>query len=278
MMTTPQPPLRTLYLDGSRGLRVWQDGPALRVRQRNVCDRLYPLTRLAQVVVSGPVEWSTPALLACAEMSVPVAFLSASGELRGRISGPLAADPLLNLNLALASFLDQYDGLSRYNTWFTAKAQQARHGFLRAAGWRTLRTDLQTVRKLIEQRARLYTRAAQLRRFDRQVYGLLQVRTEKLLRDSRLDTEHTGLAIHQLNISRDFTHILIWMIQQEKLAYLKQLRKLALRKDGALAELDWFRAVQFFERFQNQITEGFDKTLLKFHVYLLESVRHHAYP
>jgi hypothetical protein len=276
MTTTPQPPLRTLYLDGGQGLRVLQDGPALRVRQRNVCDRLYPLTRLAQVVVSGPVEWSTPALLACADMSVPVAFLSAAGELRGRISGPLAADPLLDLNLALESFLDQHDGLTRYHAWFAAKAQQARLGFVRAAGWGALRTEPQTVRKLIEQRARLYTRASQLRRFDRQVYGLLRMWAGKLLRDSKLDTERPGLVVHQLDICRDFTHILIWTIQREKLAYLKQLRKLALRRGGTLAELDWFRAVQFFERIQNRITEGFDKTLLKFHVYLLESVRHHA--
>ena len=277
-MKTAPTPLRTLYLDGGPGLRVMQDGPALRVRGVNAADRLYPLRRLSQVIVHGPVEWSTPALLACAETAVSVVFLAADGALRGCLSGPPAAnDPLVDLNLALESFLDREDGLSRYHVWFSAKAQQARLGFLRAARWTTLHTDPQTVRKLIEQRARLYARAGQLRRFDRQVYGLIRALIEKLLQDSRLDTAQPGLILLRIDIARDIANILVWTIQKEKLAYLKQLRKLALRRGDPLADLDWFRAVRFFEQNRKLVTESFDALLLKFHVFLLESVRRHAH-
>lgn len=269
-------PLKTLYLDGARGLKVLQDGPALRVRERFSSDRLYPLSRLAQVVVRGTVDWSTNALLACAGQAVPVAFLSADGVLRGRVAGPIAPDPLLDLNLTLATFLDRGDGLPRYHAWFAAKSQQARLEFLRTTHWCTSRTDLQTVRKLIEQRARLYARAAQLRRFDRQIYGLLLAWIGKHLSDSRLDTDSPELTARNADIIRDFTHILIWTLQKEKLTYLKQLRKLSLRAGRCLADLDWFRAVQFFERNQNRLRESFDNTLMRFHVFLLEGVRHHV--
>jgi hypothetical protein len=257
-------------------MRVLQDGPALRIRQRKSSDRLYPLRLLAQVVVKGPADWSTNALLACAEAAVPVIFLRADGSLRGRVLGTPANDPLLDLNLALETYLDQRDGPARYHTWFSAKSQQARLGFLRLTGWRNLPAESNTVRQLIEQRARLYVRAGELRRFDRHVYGLLLAYTGARFRDYRLEPDHPCLTVKEINITRDFTNILIWTVQREKLRYLKHLRKLALRRGKALGELDWHRTVQFIERNKKDITETFDKIIAKFHIFLLESIRHHA--
>jgi hypothetical protein len=276
-MMNQQQQLKTLYLDGHDYLRVLQDGPALRVRQRMASDRLYPLRLLAQVVVKGPADWSTNALLACAEATVPVIFLHADGSLRGRVLGIPAIDPLLDLNLALETFLDLPEGPARYHTWFSAKSQQARLEFLRLTGWRNLPSESNTVRQLIEQRARLYVRAGELRRFDRHVYGLLLAYTGVRLRDYRLDPDHPCLTVKEINIIRDFTNILIWTVQREKLRYLKHLRKLALRKGDALGRLDWSRAVRFFEQNKRNIAETFDKTIARFHIYLLESVRHHGH-
>lgn len=276
-MTTQQLRLRTLYLDGHGCLRVLRDGPALRIRQRDVCDRLYPLRHLLQVVVCGPVEWSTNALLACTEASVPVIFLRADGSLRGRVLGELAADPLLDLNLALETFLELPEGPVRYRAWFSAMSRQARLGFLRSTRWRNLPADSSTIRQLVEQRASIYVRASELRRFDKQVYGLLLAHTDELLRSYRFDSSRPVLAVKKVNIMDDFTNILIWTMQRQKLLYLKHLRKLALRKGESLACLDWSRAVQFLERNRKNITESFDKLIARFNVHLLENIRHHAH-
>lgn len=63
-MTSTLPDLKPLYLDGTQALTVHLDGPALKVTGSDRCPGRYPLRRLSRVIVSGRVEWDTPALVA----------------------------------------------------------------------------------------------------------------------------------------------------------------------------------------------------------------------
>ncbi|MFQ5660359.1 MAG: CRISPR-associated endonuclease Cas1 [Gammaproteobacteria bacterium] len=267
------PLLRTLYLDGHRRLRVLLDGPALRIRRDDSADHLFPLRHLVQVVTCGPVEWSISALLACAEASVPVIFFRANGCLRARVLGEQACDRLLDLDLALSALLDQPSGPDRYNEWIQARTQQARLKFLHMAGRRCAVIESSTVQRLIQNRARLHVRAGELRRFDRQIYGLLQVNIDTLMREYGLDPDRAGLTVQGIDITRDFTNILIWSLQSKKLRYFKRLHGQARRKGNALARLDWFQAVQFIEQNAGHITDQFRETIKQFHAHLLETVR-----
>lgn len=268
---------RTLYLDGCKYARVLLDGPALRVRQKHVSDRLYPLQRLVQVIVNGQVEWSTNALLACAEAHVPVFFLTAHGSLRARVLGVQKTDPLLNPDMAIEAFLEQHEATIRYRQWFSGKSQQARLSLIHAMGRRLSPADVNAMRKYLEQRARLYARSGDIRRFDRQIYGLLLTNCDKKLRQVGLDTDLATLTINNICIARDFANFLIWLIQNEKLRYLKQLRKLALRNGQVLARLDWFRSVQFYEQNKKDIEKSFDEEFRRFHIFLVESIRHYGH-
>src|SRR5258706_4387425 len=54
-----------------------------------------PLIKVSQVVVSGDVTLTTPALHTLLEMGIEVCFLSMYGHFRGRLSPPVAKNALL---------------------------------------------------------------------------------------------------------------------------------------------------------------------------------------
>lgn len=70
---------RPLYLNGHEPLRVFLDGPALRVCKAHSDDRRYPLSRLSRVVACGNVGWSPPAFLACSNAGIVLCFLRPDG-------------------------------------------------------------------------------------------------------------------------------------------------------------------------------------------------------
>jgi hypothetical protein len=67
--------MKALYLEGSSGLEVGLDGPALRARRPRRADAHYPLARVARVISVGAVQWHPDALLACLREHKPVAML-----------------------------------------------------------------------------------------------------------------------------------------------------------------------------------------------------------
>lgn len=98
--------MKPLYLHGHQPLAVTLDGPALRVSSEGSADRLFPLQRLSRIVVSGEVDWTTEALLACADQAIPISFLLRGGGLRARVLGRPRARPVAELRDALETVLD----------------------------------------------------------------------------------------------------------------------------------------------------------------------------
>lgn len=124
--------MRPLYIDGSPGCRVVLEDPALRVSLMDQADRLFPLTRISQVVCRGVVEWSMSALLACADAGIAVLFLEKNGKLRAKWLGrsgerQAPAQRLVDL-------FARTDGPELYQNWTLSMEKLAARSFARRIG------------------------------------------------------------------------------------------------------------------------------------------------
>ncbi len=149
-MISSQPDLKALYLDGVQPMTVALDGPALTVIASGRAASRYPLRRLSRIVVSGRVEWATPALIACLRAGIVVTFLDEEGELAGLCLG--AATGGVNLHDRLAEFALRPDWPDYYRNWYNA---MERRGILRLVNRLSLHVkDLRpvTVRRAVAQR------------------------------------------------------------------------------------------------------------------------------
>jgi hypothetical protein len=264
--------MKTLYLDGKARMRVDRDGPALRVRVPRSADRLFPFRRLVRVVVNGAVDWSTGALLACAEANVPITFLSRDGRLRARVDGPHRDKVVLDIDVALEVFLGHPWAERRYLDWVYGQGQHARLQLVRQADRGLWPTEPSILRRLLFERARVHVRAKELRCFDRQVYGLLASQVAHALSAAGLRPDAPHLALKGVIMVRDFAQILCWHLENPKLGVIKRRYQRARRNGRACAELSWAVAVEFHEQYAEAIDQRFRELLTNFHLFLLETV------
>lgn len=121
--------MRTLYLDGGRRALVLRDGPSLRVVAEGRAHGMYPFRLLARVVVCGPVQWDSEALLACLDQGIPVTFLTAEGDPRAYcLAAQARRQPL---NDRLEEFLERPDWRTLYENWRRAAERREIMGVLR---------------------------------------------------------------------------------------------------------------------------------------------------
>lgn len=86
--------MATLYVT-EQGARIEKEYQRLLVTRHDQVLLAVPLARVTDVVLIGHVGATTPALLALMDAGIPLAFITATGRLRGRLS------PALGGNLAL---------------------------------------------------------------------------------------------------------------------------------------------------------------------------------
>ncbi len=129
--------MKPLYINGTPGCRVILDDPALRITTPDRADQLFPLSRISRVVCQGNVEWSTRALLACADMGIQLLFLRKNGEIRARWLGQ--SGERQKLTQRLVDLLSRADGLALYTNWLLSMEKLAARTFARQTGltdWR----------------------------------------------------------------------------------------------------------------------------------------------
>lgn len=124
---------RPLYINGGRApVAVGLDGPALRLQQPQRADARAPLRLLSRIVVSGRVEWTTAALLACGERGVPVAFLRGDGSVRAWCLGDAMVEPEINTLIDDATL--QPDFAARHADWMRGLERRAVLAAVQAIG------------------------------------------------------------------------------------------------------------------------------------------------
>src|SRR6266581_1256045 len=86
--------MATLYLNEQQSIVKKRDGYLIvQYADKRTVD--VPLIKVSQVVVSGDVTFTTPALHTLLEMGIEVCYLSMHGHFRGRLSPPVAKNVFL---------------------------------------------------------------------------------------------------------------------------------------------------------------------------------------
>lgn len=267
--------LKTLYLEGGTRPHVLRDGPALRVRARNSADRLYPLRRLANIVVKGQVEWDTDALLACAEAAIPVSFVRRDGSLRARLSSP-AGRSLADLGKLVETWFSHPDAGAMYRLWVNTQCRIARDRLRREMDLSSWPADPARLHNLLEQRARRYVRAPQLRSFEQQLPGLIRGEAVRLLAEAGVDSHAPLLLLQGVDLAIDFAVIVNWRLQARKIAYLKKRCASARRAGRARPEIGWRDAIHFFEQRKQETARELRSLLVALYAHLIEESRENA--
>src|SRR5205823_14808174 len=93
--------MATLYLNEQQSIVKKRDGYLI-VQYPDKHKVEVPLIKVSQVVVSGDVTLTTPALHTLLELGIEVCFLSMYGHFRGMLSPPVAKNALLRREQYLA--------------------------------------------------------------------------------------------------------------------------------------------------------------------------------
>lgn len=230
--------LRPLYLQGSHGLAVRLDGPALRVLRPAHADQLFPLTRLSRVVLSGAGEWSTAALLACAEHGISVTFLDRDGGVRAYLFGDCGSRE--SLFHRLRDLLERPDWRGRYVDWCRGMESHARRALCRRIGLDPSRAHELALSRNLETIKRRYASAAVCRWVEQHLYGWLAALVAEELAAVGLDAPHLHSFGERLQPIADFTRLLAWDLQ---LPVIERLQHGA----AAAGAVDERQLVQLFE-------------------------------
>lgn len=196
--------MRPLYIDGSPGCRVVLDEPALRVVVPDKADQLFPLSRISRVVCKGVVEWSMPAMLACADAGINLLFLQKNGEVRARWLG--RGGERQSLTQRLVDLLARADGLQCYENWFLSMQKLAARSFARRMGlveWREVSINELRQRLSLSLSIEGQHRANLLQ-------GLLHSELLNLLSDCGFCSDDEALLSGNLDLALDLSRLLVW--------------------------------------------------------------------
>lgn len=126
--------MKTLYVDGRRGIDIRLDGPALRVQRPSRADGQFPIQRISRIVTLGSVSWQPEALNACLREHKPVVEL----DVYGRFVRILASLSPLQYGLArhIGELLEVPRFSERYERWLRSEEQTEMSDALRRLGFR----------------------------------------------------------------------------------------------------------------------------------------------
>lgn len=229
---------RPCYLNGAPGFRVALDGPALSVMRPGKARALYPLQRISRVVASGEVEWSTAALLACAERGITVTFLSRDGRLRGCLVGE--GGELQDLLGRLWDLLDRPDWRECYGDWQRGMSSRARLALVRRLGLELAQAPdlaglLRGLRALLVGQVGIGVSGF----LERRLRGLTRSLVVEQLAQAGLSASRLQALSGRVDLVGDFTELVMVDLYLPLLSWLEQ------REDGE--RIEDLAVVQFFE-------------------------------
>jgi len=196
--------MNPLYLEGKTGMRVALDQPALSVVTPEKTRQLFPLTRISRVVVSGSVEWSMPALFACADAGISIVFLNQSGVVRCQWVG---ASPKNSSIVPLFSeLLLRQDALQRYQNWSVAMQRMSARSSARRIGfseWQEV--DVKVLDEWVQQSLNESWLPIKF-----QLKGYLLSSVLQYLGDLGFDSKCDFLVDGQFSLADELTKLLLW--------------------------------------------------------------------
>lgn len=209
--------MKPLYVDGLE-TRVEYDKPALRIERPDKAVRWFPLRTVSQVVSASRVHWETEALLACAELGIPVSFLDSEGALLARVTG--RSSKRAEFGQRFSDFLQRPDWEEHYEVWLTGMERMAARSVIRRAGLGFgLEPSNRALRQMFREAAESMAALAAFERIGGEVHGLLVALTTRQLADSGFGAEFEGVPGFDLAV--DLAGIVFWDFQLERMAWLE---------------------------------------------------------
>ncbi|HXH04219.1 MAG TPA: CRISPR-associated endonuclease Cas1 [Candidatus Competibacteraceae bacterium] len=228
--------MKPLYLQGRPGLAVTLEEPALSVHAPGRAPRLYPLARVSRVIASGPVQWSTEALMACAERGITVSFLHTDGRVRAYLLGETTGRAALYQRLR--DLLDRPDWPALYADWYRAMDSLGRRALLKRLGLDPL--IALPAPRLLRQLAGLKACHANPRVLDfieRRLDGLCRALAVELLAAAGIGAERAATLDARLDLPGDLARLLGWDLHLPLLAWLERQPAARPVADAALVAL-----------------------------------------
>ncbi len=253
--------MKPFYLHGNTGMSVSLDGPALRVNAPQRAASLYPLQRISRVISSGPVEWTTPALLACAQRGITITFLSPGGTILAYLFGETYLRT--GLDGRLRDLLDRPDWQERYRDWNRAMESWGRRALLKRLNPELAQLSPTQLKTLLDQTKHRYASPAVCRYLDRRLRGLLAALVTEQLSAVGLSAERLHAFEGRLNLVEDVVELLAWDL------YLPVL-ELLQRRHGAPIRLEDAALVRLFEARSRRLQRLGRSLLNRLHGWLVE--------
>lgn len=125
----PAPDRQPLYLCPRETTHVKLDGPSLLIEVEGHAGRCVPLRRISRIIVNLHAEFTTGALLACADRSIAIIFLSGDGQTLARLLG--RPGERQELRQRMVDLLSRPDWKDLYGNWRYAVQRQAIAGVRR---------------------------------------------------------------------------------------------------------------------------------------------------
>ena len=235
-----------LYLHAEQPMKVSFEAPALCVKAENRADQLFPLRRIERIQVSGPVDWSTEALLVCADQGICIHFIDTEGHTRGRLIG--AGQARQDLAGLIRKLLNRPDWEVRYRQWCWAMGLQSQRYVARRLGF-----DFSDARELValprwcEQRLSCYADARSLGKALQWLQQDLYGRVTQQLQQQGLWAESPHGLQTPIDLAHDLTVILQWVL------LLVRNRQLQRHEGGMLTRrcvAGWFASQAGFIDYQ----------------------------
>lgn len=113
---------RALYLGHGEHKQVSCTEAALVVQDTHKRTLRYPINRIARIVSSHCVDWSSAALALCMQRSIPIAWLDSKGHITGCLYPQQNRQPAFQTALEL--MLETPDGLLVYQHWLRSRRMQ----------------------------------------------------------------------------------------------------------------------------------------------------------
>lgn len=245
--------MKPLYLEGVKGMTVNYDEPALTVSVPNKTRLLFPLSRVSRVVVTGPVDWSMPALLSCADAGVSIVFMRETGEVRGQWLGCRRKGR--NWAQLFSGVLQRPDVADRYRDWLAGMQRMGVRSAARRLGFADWRdADAATLTTWLNRSQHRTWRCV-----NGWLQGFLLSTVLQELEKLGLDARSECWRDQCFNVPGDFCGILFWDFYPALLRWQSRCQEPPEHRD----------VIAFYEQRKRRTGELLRGTIHKWHQWLL---------
>lgn len=248
-----------LYIATGSDTRVLLDGPALCVQREARAEQIFPLQRIARVHSSDRVDWTTAALLACAERGIAVLFISDDGTVRARLLGrPGAHD---ELRQRFTDFLLLPQAGDMYGHWLATMRTRIAHWAGARLGAPSGARDPRSGRAWIEHQAVQYAGRRGAERTRQWLRSLAYQWMQAHLQERGFGANTELGQVGEPSVARDLAELLMWYLEPPRIGWLRRRFDAARHRREPLRLPRHVETVRLFESRAARVTKrGHDIT------------------